>query len=260
MTTPENIRLESILSYFGDVFLGNVPVNSTFMYSRNDREIAIKSIKNWCKSEIIDPIIVSHVIRMTNISITKSIPTVDQLTHYLCDTYCECIMILSREKQHKLIRHFLVNFGRTPACNETKLSIEYEIFHQQFPTQDELINMMTRMLQLQRDPEAFHMTDKLRIPTSNLNNLKAIPTKEKGIYCALCQEEMESTHNCYTLTPCGHKFHSDSNQCLGNDSIITWLSSNKTCPICKAEIIIPKNIPKITSKLIDKSKDEKKDT
>lgn len=56
-------------------------------------------------------------------------------------------------------------------------------------------------------------------------------SKPRDERCAVCQEEWSenTAHKRVELNSCHHEFH--------EDCICTWLASNKTCPICKQEVI-----------------------
>jgi len=137
------------------------------------------------------------------------------------------------------MRHFLVEFGHPPTCVEATHCILYEQLQHCLPSPQELDNLIERSMRMSEDPEQFFMDDKIYVPTENLEKLKEETPINKDVYCVLCQHEFAEGQTCYTLTPCGHQFHSNGDDCLDGSSIIDWLSEHKTCPMCKVEIVIP---------------------
>jgi hypothetical protein len=50
--------------------------------------------------------------------------------------------------------------------------------------------------------------------------------------CSVCGDLMSPGHKILTL-PCGHQYHSDRKECLGEGSVLDWLSSHDSCPNCR---------------------------
>ncbi len=94
------------------------------------------------------------------------------------------------------------------------------------------------MAEFERDPEGYHEKDKVLVPTLNLDKLSPI-VKDTFVSenCSLCQTEI-GFHSFYKIPPCNHIFHADTEHCLGESNIITWLSNHKQCPNCKTIVSI----------------------
>lgn len=67
---------------------------------------------------------------------------------------------------------------------------------------------------------------------------KLIPEKYDGneCICSLCIEDIENGTDIYRLK-CNHIFH--ARKCLDDKGITDWINKHKTCPYCRAKIIIP---------------------
>jgi len=50
--------------------------------------------------------------------------------------------------------------------------------------------------------------------------------------CVICLKELDITNG--VLTPCNHRYHSEC--------FFRWISKNKTCPLCRKELIAQPNM------------------
>lgn len=90
------------------------------------------------------------------------------------------------------------------------------------------------------DPEAFWQKTKKTMPTEHLGRLEEHlqMASSASVFqnCGICQEETCKDQWVFTLPACGHVFHSREADCLGTDTVMSWLKANNTCPNCKAPI------------------------
>lgn len=71
-----------------------------------------------------------------------------------------------------------------------------------------------------------------------INEVKLVTEKYSGneCICSLCIEDIENGTDIYRLK-CNHIFH--ARKCLDDKGIIDWINNHKTCPYCRAKIIVP---------------------
>jgi len=62
----------------------------------------------------------------------------------------------------------------------------------------------------------------------------------KACDCAICMESISPGDRVFEIPSCGHCFHSTPGDCLGQDTIKTWLKTHDSCPVCKTRVKIPK--------------------
>ena len=119
----------------------------------------------------------------------------------------------------------------------------YTIYHQtifflqerRYPSNDELTRYLNQHLSFSINPEQHHQENKVQTPTKNLEKL--VPSiVEKGGDCCLCLETIQKGELAFIL-PCKHVYHSEGSNCAGG-TIKTWLENNKSCPMCKEEVVL----------------------
>ncbi|GMI71767.1 Arabidopsis Toxicos en Levadura 29 [Hibiscus trionum] len=69
-------------------------------------------------------------------------------------------------------------------------------------------------------------------PTFYFSNVKEFRREKYGLECAICLGEFEDDDLLRLLPICCHVFHK---QCVD-----LWLESNKTCPVCRRELDVPR--------------------
>jgi NACalpha-BTF3-like transcription factor len=104
-----------------------------------------------------------------------------------------------------------------------------------FPTATPMMNLpeeITSLLNLIRHDNL------LERQVSETVEAKLIPEKYSGddCICSLCIEDIENGTDIYRLK-CNHIFH--ARKCLDDKGIIDWINNHKTCPYCRAKIIVP---------------------
>lgn len=205
-----------------------------------NKELVEMEVKSWCKSENISPNIIQLATKLWVEDSSGKFPTLETLVKYFDDRCCLCLRGYPDNDRHGLIQHFLVTFGRMPLCQETEACMIFNNMEHRFPNQDELSATIERITHMVNDPEGLYNKDKKIFPTSNLDYIKSCTMEEKETFCTLCQEQIDTGKQCYKLIPCNHVFHADAKDCLGECSIISWLKNNRTCPVCKSEVVIEK--------------------
>lgn len=151
---------------------------------------------------------------------------------------CTCGVINPEDIQEAslILSKLMVRENRIPVCTYVSINLEFYRQEGRIATYEELSNYINNLYRVETDPEQFHQEEKLRFPTPNLDKLHPVKCcKEDN--CGLCMDEIKKDQECFQLN-CGHIFHSDSDSCIGN-TIKKWLSENKSCPLCKREVIIP---------------------
>lgn len=160
--------------------------------------------------------------------------TVEEFSEWhLTSCLCGRIHEDNLERAVEACTYIVKRESRLPSCQEVLLYLEYYNQENRFPTPDELIEYLQNLRNMMRNPEEFHQENKIKLPTQNLHLLKPCKNDHED-NCGLCFECISKDDDCYKL-PCGHIFHSEDEKCL-NETVMKWLSENKTCPICKKEI------------------------
>ncbi len=207
-------------------------------YSPEVIEMVIQSINTWCKVKP-DNAIVRLVTRKWMESKNGVIPELEELIPFYEIRSCDCIVSLQSDIKKKMLRHFLVQFGRLPRCPEVIATMNYYYLHsRQFPTADELLNTLNRTMELEADPVEFHEKDKELVPTLNLEHIRSTILDYES-ECHICLETITKGQEVYKLS-CDHTFHAKNSDCLDDHNIKHWLSAHKTCPVCRSEVVIKK--------------------
>lgn len=219
------------------------PLNTFSQYmeppiSAEIRQLSELEMKSWCKSEKISDEVIRVANKLWSKSKTGTFPTLDMFVNSLFNTLCMHASTISTEEKKKLVEHFLVNFGKMPGCMETESAIIFNSLHGHYPTEEELQTTMQRTMEFAMNPEEFHQKDKKYVPVANLSQLKPNKNLDEDTDCSLCFDTIEKGSSYYKLNPCGHIFHADSKSCLEGKSIMDWMNTHKTCPVCRTEIVV----------------------
>ncbi|KAI4371509.1 hypothetical protein MLD38_019737 [Melastoma candidum] len=78
-------------------------------------------------------------------------------------------------------------------------------------------------------------------PTFDYSSVKGFRREKYGLECAICLVEFEDDSLLRLITVCYHVFH--------QECIDLWLSTQKTCPVCRANLDLP------LQKLLERSPD-----
>jgi len=147
---------------------------------------------------------------------------------------CHCA---SRPDYENLVLHWICVFGDTPHCSEVDAIYEYKMIMKRYPQVLEFIEYIQDRMAIDRDPEAYYQKTRHATPTPHLSSLKEYKRSPEDTRedwgCCMCMEEVESSF--YRL-PCGHIFHSQPVDCLGDKTVLFWLKSNRKCPNCQQEV------------------------
>jgi|SRR5579872_7122070 len=208
------------------------------MVDKDVNELLLKEINSWGQVLELD----NKIIDILSIALyEKKIPNINYVIKFIRTHSCNKGFIESYtyDEQIKSLKYFLSLFGRMPKNLELNVYMEFYHMQQPLPTLEEFHATLNRLQRLQWDPVEFHNTEKVFLPTENLERLQPrFPeVNEHDLYCVLCQENIINHQLLYELTPCKHKFHANSDTCI-ESNIIEWLGKHKTCPTCRREIII----------------------
>lgn len=144
---------------------------------------------------------------------------------------------------YKIIKQYILDYGTVFSCKYLFLSYQYYIQEKRVGNIQEINEYELLLEEIEMDPEEFHQKYKHKTPTQNLSNMK-YKIMDNDLFlkkqpcCGICQSDIEPQQKYYELTPCGHLFHENSEQCLECATIVFWLKENKLCPICKQEVIL----------------------
>ena len=114
----------------------------------------------------------------------------------------------------------------------------YTIEHRAPRDFDEFTEYVARSVLASRNPEAFFTTMPSYQPVSNEKKEELVNEHVVrnviGESCGICQESI--SHQDAIKLECGHYFHSKTDECCENGTIITWLETNRVCPICRHKV------------------------
>ena len=208
------------------MLLHNNHDNNNNNYNDDNRMIILVHLKEFIRA------------RVTNILIIRGIdlwikngylPGIQELSQYWFDRgICDCLFPLSPPNYLNFIKHFIVEYGCFPSCEETKASFIFHEISNRFPIPVELATILSGIDQ----KESIHA------PTQNLSKLTPMEYKackeNNCVVCSICLEEINDGEKCYRL-PCNHYFHSVEDKCPG---VLNWLKQYDTCPNCRIKIIL----------------------
>lgn len=215
----------------------NEETNNKLIMTPEMIRLARTEMKLWCKAPEISEVFMADIIRYWKRS-NQSFPTLETIVNNHLETKaCFCLRQFVYSEQKAFIAHFLAEFGKTPTCAQTIASMEYHRIQHSWPSPQQLDDMIALRDRLAREMN-FEQKEKASMPTPNLDLLRAQTTDDSNAMCAICQEKISPKDLCYKLTPCNHLFHAQSDKCLGDCSIVTWLKQNDKCPVCRQTIIL----------------------
>jgi len=132
--------------------------------------------------------------------------------------------------------YLLGRLERVPECLYIQHAINYQNQEHREPTIEELNEYILNINRMYEDPEAYYHETKQSTPTPNLSSLEQTVCAKDDCNCGLCFEDIKKDEVCYVL-PCNHVFHSDKEKCI-DATVLDWLKNNRTCPICKQEVVL----------------------
>jgi hypothetical protein len=119
-------------------------------------------------------------------------------------------------------------------CDVIVATRSFFTLERRWPSMPELQDYAGRQRMQSGDPERFYQEERFAVPTPNLHNLSATRA-EQDSDCTICGHLVTAGSDCYLLS-CGHQFH--ATDCLDGASILTWLSGNRRCPVCRVEVVV----------------------
>lgn len=157
---------------------------------------------------------------------------------------CICMVEMETEEQksnvYEIVKKVILDIGTYPGCDIISGMLEYKLLNGNIPTINEYKEYVKNLEEFHEDPEKYHLDHKHQLPTMNRNLLKkSIYKEEISTICGVCQNDIKKEDSIYQL-PCNgkHIFHSEDKDCLEGLTIMDWMKSNKTCPLCKDELKI----------------------
>jgi len=165
--------------------------------------------------------------------------TTDDIISQFCFVNCICEVNYDDNNICDIKKKCLYKRGKFYTCLQLPFVYEYYLLYKDIPTDEQLSEIVQRAYEFNRNPEEFHAKDKILVPTLNLDKLSPI-VKDRPVddNCSLCQSDI-GTKPFYKIPPCNHLFHANAEDCLGESTIINWLSNHKQCPNCKTIVQIP---------------------
>jgi hypothetical protein len=150
------------------------------------------------------------------------------------------IDISEEERINALVFILQSNMNLELNCNSLSLIEFYRKNHQDYPTSlPDLLLFVSNMNGMNNDADNYCIENQVTRPAKNLENIPSLYKVATHVsICTICMDEIKEGDIIIELN-CGHRFHSSSSDCLDDASILEWLNSNKSCPICKQEVIIP---------------------
>ena len=151
--------------------------------------------------------------------------------------YCTCLERLEYIKKIAIVKHCLHVLKSDLMCNHVHLVYEYSMINNGvFPTLEELENLEHNHDLLSNDPDMYHGSNKVIVPTRNIENLPILKV-ETETTCAFCLDILNIGTSAYQVPCCKNIFHAIGSECLGQ-TIIDWLKISKKCPTCNLEVIL----------------------
>jgi len=221
-----------------EFFINYLSPRSSLLFNNIKNPEKVPQAKRWYREnfqvECKDTEIINYISSQDITTLTT-----DYVISQFCFVNCICEVNYQDDYICEIKKKCLYTRGRFYTCLQLPLVYEYYLLHKDIPSDEKLTEIIERTYEFERNPEEFHEKDKILVPTLNLDKLSPIvkdtPVDEN---CSLCQSVI-STKPFYKIPPCNHLFHADAEDCLGESTIINWLSNHKQCPNCKTIVQIP---------------------
>lgn len=167
------------------------------------------------------------------------LPTIEQVgMEYLKLLRCECLIITSDNIVKSLI-HIWKHLNTVPCtCYFIDIISQYYAIEHHMPNESQLNSFIEHLQRILDDPEDYCNEERTKLPVIGIENLSPIRNTENNIKCGICMEEIQNDSMVFKLPQCGHLFHSNQSECLGESNILKWFETSKHCPICKTEVCI----------------------
>ena len=167
-----------------------------------------------------------------SIDLITNRPTLHEIIaewNLLLTTRCNCLSSLSREEQTQCMTH-LSGLHLKMTCENLLHVHSYYLQEHSWPGTTQLMTFIQNIAALHEDMSTYCIEHDMKTPTPHLERL----TKKTNLspkFCSICQSMTTTNMEVYEL-PCGHVFHCNGPDCLGDDAhtFLHWLESHKTCP------------------------------
>jgi hypothetical protein len=158
----------------------------------------------------------------------------DVCTVMLRNLECECLD--AEPLRHTWVEaaaRSLLDAG-SDKCDAIVATRSFYMLERRWPVLAELQEYAGRQRMQTGDPERFYQEERFAVPTPNLQNLLPTAAVEESD-CTICGHLVQAGSACYLLS-CGHQFH--ATDCLDGENVLTWLSKNRRCPVCRIEVVV----------------------
>lgn len=122
-------------------------------------------------------------------------------------------------------------------CREVIDCMAFHIMEGTYPSATALLEFQRQQREMDIDADQYCLDHDIKRPFLQTDALMR-EASDGTSFCAICQHTIARMAHVIKL-PCGHCFHEQSQHCLGHGtSILTWFTSHRTCPVCKAVVTI----------------------
>ena len=168
-----------------------------------------------------------------------SVPTLQAIgLEYIQSGLCSCWEALPSRSVVAAVLHVWQNLTTAFSCQTVVSVCEYEVMEKKWPTDLELQTFWENARQLAQTPEDYCEEKRVCVPTPNLEYLAVDRHTGSEKHCSICLQEIQVGMSISVLAPCGHSYHSNAQDCLGDTSIKNWLQKSTKCPCCQGEVVI----------------------
>jgi hypothetical protein len=187
----------------------------------------------------------------------STVPTLEDIAAAFCETrFCACLFDTPFHECVAACTHLLKNMVHAALdCGIIIGLCQYYRYENTYPDLVALSDFLRNSHHVQSDPDDYCNNKKHCIPTPGLEHIVSYKSTTNNDGCSICLEDIATGVDIFKLPQCGHIFHADEKQCLGEgSSVLTWLQKSRNCPNCNTEITIDNK----TSKRKHNGEEEKK--
>ena len=223
---------------------------SDLEFDEDEYELATQYFNTmlWEESEddtdFIEPCenVLNVLLELWHTSGREMFPSFDQLTQALVREISQNTDVpFDLNELYEIVQHYLRDDGSLPHHNDLGHVYEYLLLHNDYPNYDQLLEFNRRTVAFFMNPEQYHSHDKMFVPALHVDKIPRYSNQVEGEVCSICQDYINLGQLALKLPPCNHVFHASNEDCLGEGSILKWLSENNKCPMCKSKVEVALN-------------------